>query len=313
MSLYNALNGSSYTDPEELEFNTIDDVIYMGMKNDVSFLVMDAKTMNIWEHQSSVNPNLPVRFLMYAGQLYDRYMTEKNIYRYGTRLKKLPKPKCVCFYNGADKEPEEQTLKLSDAFEADDGDIEVRVRMLNINYGHSRALMEACVILGDYAGLIDSIRENQKAGMNLEGAVDTAIASMLDDSLLKRFLLVHKAEVKGMYLTEYDEEKERKLAQKEAREEGREEGLEEGRKKGLKEGLKEGRKKGLKEGLKEGRKEGLKEGLKEGRLEGQHEEKERVATDMLKKNFPLTIIEEISRLSEDAIRTIAANLGIAVI
>ena len=296
MSLYNALNGSSYTDPEELEFNTIDDVIYMGMKNDVSFLVMDAKTMNIWEHQSSVNPNLPVRFLMYAGQLYDRYMTDKNIYRYGTKLKKLPKPKCVCFYNGTDKQPEEQTLRLSDAFEADDGDIEVRVRVLNINYGHNRALMEACVILGDYAGLIDSIRKNQKAGMNLEGAVDASIALMLDDSLLKRFLLVHKAEVKGMYLTEYDEEKERKLARKEAREEGFEEGHEEG----------------FEEGHEEGRKRGLKEGLKEGRKEGQHKEKERVATDMLKKNFPLAVVKEISRLSEDAIRTIAANLGIAV-
>ncbi|MBQ6969110.1 MAG: hypothetical protein IJP85_02150, partial [Synergistaceae bacterium] len=247
MSLYNALNGSSYTDPEELEFNTIDDVIYMGMKNDVSFLVMDEKTMNIWEHQSSVNPNLPVRFLMYAGQLYDRYMTDKNIYRYGTKLKKLPKPKCVCFYNGTDKQPEEQTLRLSDAFEADDGDIEVRVRVLNINYGHNRALMEACVILGDYAGLIDSIRKNQKAGMNLEGAVDASIALMLDDSLLKRFLLVHKAEVKGMYLTEYDEEKERKLARKEAREEGFEEGREEGFEEGHEEGLKEGRKEGLKE------------------------------------------------------------------
>ena len=296
MSLYNALNGSSYTDPDELEFNTIDDVIYMGMKNDVSFLVMDEKTMNIWEHQSSVNPNLPVRFLMYAGQLYDRYMTDKNIYRYGTKLKKLPKPKCVCFYNGTDKQPEEQTLRLSDAFEADDGDIEVRVRVLNINYGHNRALMEACVILGDYAGLIDSIRKNQKAGMNLEGAVDASIALMLDDSLLKRFLLVHKAEVKGMYLTEYDEEKERKLARKEAREEGFEEGREEG----------------FEEGHEEGRKRGLKEGLKEGRKEGQHKEKERVATDMLKKNFPLAVVKEISRLSEDAIRTIAANLGIAV-
>ena len=296
LSLYNALNGSSYTDPEELEFNTIDDVIYMGMKNDVSFLVMDEKTMNIWEHQSSVNPNLPVRFLMYAGQLYDRYMTDKNIYRYGTKLKKLPKPKCVCFYNGTDKQPEEQTLRLSDAFDADDGDIEVRVRVLNINYGHNRALMEACVILGDYAGLIDSIRKNQKAGMNLEGAVDASIALMLDDSLLKRFLLVHKAEVKGMYLTEYDEEKERKLARKEAREEGFEEGREEG----------------FEEGHEEGRKRGLKEGLKEGRKEGQHKEKERVATDMLKKNFPLAVVKEISRLSEDAIRTIAANLGIAV-
>ncbi|MBQ9389778.1 MAG: hypothetical protein IJU07_06345 [Synergistaceae bacterium] len=80
LSLYNALNGSHYTDPEDIEFNTIEDVIYMGMKNDVSFLVMDAMTMNIWEHQSSVNPNLHVLFLLYAGQLYDKYITQKHLY-----------------------------------------------------------------------------------------------------------------------------------------------------------------------------------------------------------------------------------------
>ena len=84
------------------------------------------------------------------------------------------------------------------------------------------------------------------------------------------------------------------------------------RKEAHEEGFEEGREEGFEEGHEEGRKRGLKEGLKEGRKEGQHKEKERVATDMLKKNFPLAVVKEISRLSEDAIRTIAANLGIAV-
>ena len=201
LSLYNALNGSNYDNPDDIEFNTIEDVIYMGMKNDVSFLIMDAMTMNIWEHQSSFNPNLPVRFLMYAGQLYDKYMTQKNIYKYGRKLRRLPKPKCICFYNGTDEQQEEQILRLSEAFGAYDGDIEVVVRMLNINYGCNSALMEACRVLNDYAEFIDSIRGNQDKGMSLEGAVDSAVDEVAEDSLLKEFLLAHRAEEKGMYLT----------------------------------------------------------------------------------------------------------------
>ena len=268
LSLYNALNGSHYTDPEDIEFNTIEDVIYMGMKNDVSFLVMDAMTMNIWEHQSSVNPNLPVRFLMYAGQLYDKYMTQKRLYRYGKKLHRLPKPKCICFYNGTDKQPEEKILRLSEAFGANDGDIEVIVRMLNVNYGCNMALMETCRVLHDYSEFIYGIRQNQKSGMNLGEAVDASVELMSADSLLKKFLVSHRAEVKGMYLTEYDEEEERKLGREEAREEGREEGI--------------------------------------------RENSEHVAATMLRKNFPLPLIEEISQLSEDVIRNIAANLGISI-
>lgn len=74
LSLYNAINGSNYTNPEDIEFNTIDDIIYMGMKNDVSFLIMHV--MNLREHQSSLNPNMPIRFFLHAGQLYDKYMTD---------------------------------------------------------------------------------------------------------------------------------------------------------------------------------------------------------------------------------------------
>ena len=273
LSLYNALNNSHYTDPEQITFNTIEDAVYLGMHNDVSFIIVNS--MNLWEHQASYNPNLPVRFLIYAGSIYDKYLNDNNIYRYGTVLHELPKPRCVCFYNGTDEQPEEQVLRLSDAFGDEDtkADIEVSVLMLNINYGRNKALMEECSAMNEYAWFIEEIRENQKVMKNLDEAVDAAIDSMPDSFKLKRFLRAHKAEVKGMYLTEYDEEKERRLACEEASMIGRE----------------------------------------EGRAEGRAEANERVATDMLRENFPLAMIEKISRLSEEAIRKLAQSLGIAIV
>lgn len=298
LSLYNALNGSDYTDPEAIEFNTIENVIYMGTKNDVSFIVMDA--MNLWEHQSSVNPNLPVRFLIYAGQLYDKYLADNDIYRYGRRLHRLPKPNCICFYNGTEKQPEEQILRLSSAFGAEDGDIEVRVRMLNVNYGYSRALMEVCKVLEEYSEVVDGVRKNRRVMRTLGDAVDAVIDDMPDDYILKKFLVAHRAEVKGMYLTEYNAEKEQERALREGRAEGREIGREEG--------LEEGRAEGREIGLEEGREIGL----TEGREEGISNTNRRVAADMLKKNLPLTLIEEISRLPQDTIREIASGLGITL-
>ncbi|MBQ7569808.1 MAG: hypothetical protein IJT22_02650 [Synergistaceae bacterium] len=216
LSLYNALNGSNYDDPDLIQFNTIDNAVYLGMKNDVSFIILN--DMNLWEHQASFNPNMPVRFLIYAGQLYDKYMSENDIYRYGTRLNKLPKSRCVCFYNGIDDQPEEQILKLSSAFDGNsEADIEVRVKMLNIN------LMLACEPLYEYAWLVDTVRRYEKEFNSLVKAFDTVITEMPENFLIKKFLVAHKAEVEGMFLSEYDEEKERRLAKREAREEEREE------------------------------------------------------------------------------------------
>ena len=216
LSLYNALNGSNYDDPDLIQFNTIDNAVYLGMKNDVSFIILN--DMNLWEHQASFNPNMPVRFLIYAGQLYDKYMSENDIYRYGTRLNKLPKSRCVYFYNGIDDQPEEQILKLSSAFDGNsEADIEVRVKMLNIN------LMLACEPLYEYAWLVDTVRRYEKEFNSLVKAFDTVITEMPENFLIKKFLVAHKAEVEGMFLSEYDEEKERRLAKREAREEEREE------------------------------------------------------------------------------------------
>lgn len=143
LELYNAINGTSYTNPDELEINTLDDVIYMGMKNDSSFLIDNF--LNLYEHQSTYNPNLPARGLLYFADLYRSYMARKKLNLYSSSLQKLPVPKFVVFYNGKAEEPDQQELKLSDAFEMpEDGElpaVEVRVVMLNINWGHNKELM----------------------------------------------------------------------------------------------------------------------------------------------------------------------------
>ena len=204
LSLYNAVNKSNYDNPDEIQFNTIDDAVYLGMKNDVSFIIIDE--MNLWEHQSSYNPNMPMRFFIYAAKLYEKYIAGSDYYPYSSKLQPVPRPRCICFYNGTANQPEEKILKLSDAF-GGDADIEVCVTMLNINYGRNKILMQACKPLNEYAWLVDKIRWYQKDLKNLEAAVDVAIADMPNDFTIKDFLLLNKAEVKGMFLTEYDQEK----------------------------------------------------------------------------------------------------------
>ncbi len=204
LSLYNAVNGSSYSDPEEIQFNTIEDAVYLGMKNDASFIILNE--LNLWEHQSTFNPNMPMRFFLYAAKLYEKYIASSEYYAYSSVLQSIPRPKCICFYNGTKEQPERVVLKLSDAF-GGDGDIEVKVTMLNINYGKNRKLMEACEPLREYAWLVDSIRQKQKMLKDLELAVDKAIEEMPEEFVIRGFLLSNKAEVKGMFLTEYDQDK----------------------------------------------------------------------------------------------------------
>ena len=224
LSLYNAVNGSSYSNPDDIQFNTIDDAVYMSMKNDVSFIILNE--MNLWEHQSSFNPNMPMRFLTYGTQLYEKYTVTSGYYKFSRKLQPLPKPNCICFYNGTAEQPENQVLKLSDAF-GGEGDIEVKVKMLNINYGKNRKLMEACQPLSEYAWLVDRVRNHQRELQNLEVAVDVAISEMPESFVIRQLLELHRAGVKKMFLTEYDEEKMKEQERKEAYADGVEAGVEE--------------------------------------------------------------------------------------
>ena len=213
LSLYNAVNGSNYSNPDDIQFNTIEDAVYMSMKNDVSFIILDE--MNLWEHQSSFNPNMPMRFLTYGTQLYEKFTATSGYYKFSRKLQRLPKPHCICFYNGIEEQPEQQILKLSDAF-GGEGDIEVKVKMLNVNYGKNRALLETCQPLREYAWLVDRVREHQRVLQNLEAAVDASIDEMPDSFVIRTLIEAHRAGVKKMFLTEYDEEKMKEQERKEA-------------------------------------------------------------------------------------------------
>lgn len=225
LSLYNAVNGSSYTNPMDIEIMTIDDVLYMGMKNDMAFLLTDIA--NMYEQQSTYNPNMPVRKLMYAARLYDRYIHMNKLNIYSTKQVRLPVPKLITFYNGKE-DREDDILELKDAFKTADGqpieaepDIQVRVRMININYGKNKELMSTCRPLLEYAWFIAEIRKNNKI-TGIEAAVDSALYNMPEDFGLKKLLIAHKAEVKQMCITEYNEAE----TMEQFREEGREEGQE---------------------------------------------------------------------------------------
>ena len=248
LDLYNAVNGTDHDNPDDIEVNTIEDAIYMGMKNDVSFLIKDV--LNLYEHQSTVSPNLPLRGLFYLSSLYRKITSGKDIY--SSRLIPLPLPQFVVFYNGAADEPERRTLELSDAFPGhmDKGKaaLQCRAVVLNINVGHNRELMEKCRQLREYSQFIGKIREFLAQGQTLEDAVDAAVGFCVEHDILRKLLSEHRAEVCEMILFEYDEEahiaSEREIAREEGLEQGRSEGLEQGRSEGLAQGMRRGQKRG---------------------------------------------------------------------
>ncbi len=198
----------------------------MKMKNDLSFVFH--LQVNIYEHQSSVNPNMPLRDLFYVASLLQSMTADKDLY--SRKLIMIPAPRFVVFYNGQDDLPERSVLRLSSAYEKKmaEPELELTVTVLNINYGRNRALMDKCRKLHDYAWFIAKVRENLKAGLQKEVAVNKAIDEAIRNGILAEYLKKHRGEVLGMTIFEYDEEQHLQTV----REEGREEGLEEGRKEG---------------------------------------------------------------------------------
>jgi len=208
LSLYNAVNKSHYEDSNEIKYNTIGSHLFMGMKNDASFLI--GSEMNVYEHQSSYNPNMPLRQLQYVGTLYEGYVTEHNKNKYGSTQVMLPVPRLVCFYNGMDPKEDEVILKLESAFnekERDKADITVQVRMLNINYGRNPDLLQLCKPLEEYSWIVDRIRIEYNDCKDLEKAVNAMIDAIPDDFILRPFLIKHRNEVYTMLIEEYDETK----------------------------------------------------------------------------------------------------------
>ncbi len=225
LSLYNAINESQYTNPDDLEINTLDDVIYMGMKNDLSFLF--SYSLNLYEAQSSFNPNMPLRGVFYFSDLLKGYIEINHMDIYSETLLPLPTPQFVVFYNGLKIGPERKLLQLSNSYikpAKEEPALECTALMLNINYGCNQELMERCKTLHDYSFFVEEVRKEIRNGHTLEEAAEHAIQVSLKEGILANFLRKNRAEVKRMVLTEYNEE----LHLKNVRECGYEDGLESG-------------------------------------------------------------------------------------
>ena len=223
LQLYNALNGTDYKNPDALELNTIENVIYITMHNDISFLV-DSQ-MTLYEQQSTWNPNMPLRGLFYFAQLYQIYLTqnEKSLLR--SQLIKIPTPKFIVLYNGTKDDPDNWKLKLSTAFEHPDesGDFEWTAIVINMNPAHNKILHKNCKPLYHYISFVYRIKNNIDNGMSRDKAIEEAVDFAIKQNYLDGFFKTQKAEVIGMILTEFDEE----LAHKNWREDGKKEQAEE--------------------------------------------------------------------------------------
>lgn len=241
LSLFNAVNGTHYDNPDDLTITTLEGVLYLGMKNDVSCII--DMMMQLYEHQSTVNPNMPLRNLFYVSDLLQKYIYEEGLDIYSRKQIKIPTPKFVVFYNGDEEQPERKEIRLSKAFSANTGEtnMELVVLQININKGQNEELKAACKTLQEYAEFTDRAREHRKE-MELEDAIRTTIDECIRDGILKDFLLKNKAEVYHMCLYEFDVELHERVLREEEREEGRLEGIREGRLAGQQEGMQNGKK-----------------------------------------------------------------------
>ena len=217
LSLYNALNGTSYEDPEELEITTLKNAIYMTVKNDIS-CVIDMR-LNLYEHQSTVNPNIPLRDLDYVSRTYSLFYRDEDIY--SPHIIRLPNPKFIIFYNGLDKQPAKREMRLSDAYanKEEHPSLELIVVQININPGYNDELLKSCPSLYGYMQFVEKIRKNQKT-MPLTEAVTQAVNDCIKENILADFLKKNKAEVVSMSLFEYDEKKHERTMIEIGREEG---------------------------------------------------------------------------------------------
>ena len=220
VELYNAVSGKHYTDPEMLEINTLENAIYMAMKNDLSFII-DAR-LSLYEHQSPYSPNLPFRFLLYIANLFSSMTKDSNLY--GTKPIELPSPRFIVFYNGLEEQPDRKILRLSDLYTIkEECRLELKAVMLNVNSGHNKELMKMSHTLWEYAEYTARVRKYAEE-MELVEAVERAIEECIREGILKEFLEKNRAEAKNMSIFEYDQEKHMRQEREEAWEEGKREG-----------------------------------------------------------------------------------------
>ena len=217
---------------------TLENAIYMGMKNDLAFII-DTELF-LYEHQSTYNPNMPLRDLFYISSEYQKLVDKKSLY--SSVLQKIPAPQFIVFYNGTEKKKDSWVNHLSEAFENLSGNpkLELEVLTININEGHNPELMEQCQTLKEYAQYVNCVRRYAKK-FELADAVEQAVDECIQRNILSEFLRKNKAEVIAMSIFEYDKEEEERKLRKAEYEAGVAAGMKDGIKAGVADGISKGK------------------------------------------------------------------------
>mgnify|MGYP002671781130 FL=1 len=231
LSLCNALNNTGYDESSDITINTLEGSFFSNIKNDISFLLNNLMVVLI-EHQTTINPNMPLRFLSYVDELYKRYTSTSHKKIYGGNLIKIPAPEFYVFYDGNDTSFEQQTLKLSDAFEIQSDKLELTVHVYNLADGMNDELKRKCLPIEEYSIFSNAYKHFRQQKMKIDHAVDAAIKYCLENNVMVEYLKNNQKEVIDMFGFEWNE----KEAQEALIKTGEARGKLEGKREGLLEG-----------------------------------------------------------------------------
>ena len=223
LDVYNALNHSSYTDPDAVEIITTDHGISLSIRNDASFLI--DRHINYYEHQASFNPNMPLRCLIYYVNDIENDVKYVKEDLYGHRRIALPTPHFVVFYNGTGSRPEKEVMRLSDSFchKTDEPNMEVVCTAYNINPGFNSELKENSGVLYGYSYFVDRVRNNL-ANNELADAIKNAVDECINEDILKDFFITRRNEVEKVTRLDFTFETREKMIRRDAKAEGIAEG-----------------------------------------------------------------------------------------
>ncbi|UTC81685.1 Rpn family recombination-promoting nuclease/putative transposase [Treponema denticola] len=277
LSLYNALHGTELKDTEQLKNIRLDQVLYMSFYNDVSYLV-DNKIIVLAEHQSTINPNMPLRCLEYISRLYETLFESKE--KYSRKLLHIPRPEFYVFYNGEDTFPCDKTLKLSDAFieKTEDTSLELTVKVININHQNRHPLLENCQTMYEYSIFVETVRKWKE--IDTQNGFEKAVEECISNNILREYLKRKTKEVLNMLLAEYDYETDIAVQRAEEREVA------------------------FAEGIEQGIQQGIQQGINQGFADGSYQKALETAKLMKDMNYPISDICTVSGLSKEEIEVL---------
>ena len=243
--VYNVLNGSSYT-ADMLEIKKHNSGVILSVRNDASFLV--DSYLNLYEHQSTYCPNMPLRFMIYFAAIIQDIIAENEYDLYGRKKIMLPTPKFVVFYNGLQKRPEKEIMRLSDAFEKKEDlyQLELECEVYNINPGSNESVVNSSSVLHGYRTFVETTRAYIEEGIEIEKAVSMSVDKCISQGILSDFFRNRRREIEKVAALDFTFERREKLIARDNYEDGRSAGIEEGRRAGKREGKREGIEEGIK-------------------------------------------------------------------